>query len=84
MKKFKITFIGAGSIGFTRGLLKDILSVPELQNIDVAFMDINQRNLDMVYQLCQRDSGVHMSRRTAAGKNHPIQSLFSHDLLLPF
>ena len=55
MKKFKIAFIGAGSIGFTRGLLKDILSVPELQNIEVAFMDINQRNLDMVYQLCQRD-----------------------------
>ncbi len=55
MAKFKITFIGAGSIGFTRGLLTDILSVPELQDIDVAFMDINERNLDMVYQLCQRD-----------------------------
>ena len=55
MAKFKIAFIGAGSIGFTRGLLTDILSVPELQDIEVAFMDINQRNLDMVYQLCQRD-----------------------------
>ena len=54
-KTFKVTFIGAGSIGFTRGLLTDILSVPELQNIEVAFMDINPRNLDMVYQLCQRD-----------------------------
>ena len=29
--------------------------MPEFQHIDVAFMDINQRNLDMVYQLCQRD-----------------------------
>ena len=55
MKKFKIAFIGAGSIGFTRGLLTDILSVPEFQNIDVAFTDINPHNLDMVYQLCQRD-----------------------------
>ena len=26
-KKFKLAFIGAGSIGFTRGLLSDILSV---------------------------------------------------------
>ena len=51
----KITFIGAGSIGFTRGLLSDILSVPELQNSEIAFMDINQNNLDMVTQLCQRD-----------------------------
>jgi alpha-galactosidase len=52
---FKIAFIGAGSIGFTRGLLRDILSVPEFQRIEVAFTDINQKNLDMVTQLCQRD-----------------------------
>lgn len=51
----KITFIGAGSIGFTRGLLTDILSVPELQHSEIAFMDISAHNLDMVYQLCQRD-----------------------------
>ncbi|MCR4622628.1 MAG: alpha-glucosidase/alpha-galactosidase [Clostridiales bacterium] len=51
----KIAFIGAGSIGFTRRLLADILSVPEFRNIDVAFTDINQANLDMVTQLCQRD-----------------------------
>ena len=55
MKKFKVAFIGAGSIGFTRGLLADLLSVPEFREIEVAFMDINPRNLDMVYQLCQRD-----------------------------
>ena len=53
-KKFKIAFIGAGSIGFTRGLLADLLAVPEFREIEVAFMDINPRNLDMVYQLCQR------------------------------
>ncbi|UVI28994.1 alpha-glucosidase/alpha-galactosidase [Paenibacillus spongiae] len=52
---FKVTFIGAGSIGFTRGLLRDLLSVPEFHNIQVAFTDINQHNLDMVTQLCQRD-----------------------------
>lgn len=52
---FKVAFIGAGSIGFTRGLLKDLLSVPEFHNIEVAFTDINERNLFMVTQLCQRD-----------------------------
>lgn len=52
---FKITFIGAGSIGFTRGLLKDILSVREFRDIKVAFTDISRRNLDMVTRLCQRD-----------------------------
>lgn len=52
---FKIAFIGAGSLGFTRTLLTDILSVPEFHNIEVAFTDINKHNLDMVTRLCQRD-----------------------------
>lgn len=52
---FKITFIGAGSIGFTRGLLRDLLSVPEFNDIEVAFTDINSHNLEMVTKLCQRD-----------------------------
>jgi alpha-galactosidase len=53
--KFKIAFIGAGSVGFTRTLLADILTVPELRNIEIAFMDINEQNLNMVKELCQRD-----------------------------
>lgn len=52
---FKVAFIGAGSVGFTRQLLSDLLTVPEFKDIEVAFTDINQHNLDMVYQLCQRD-----------------------------
>ncbi|MGI6704706.1 MAG: alpha-glucosidase/alpha-galactosidase [Clostridia bacterium] len=52
---FKVAFIGAGSIGFTRKLLQDLLSVKEFEDIQIAFTDINPRNLDMVTQLCQRD-----------------------------
>lgn len=52
---FKIAFIGAGSIGFTRKLLSDILTVPEFHDIEVAFTDINPDNLRMVTTLCQRD-----------------------------
>ncbi len=51
----KIAFIGAGSIGFTRKLVKDLLSVPEFKDIEIRFMDIDQSNLDMVTQLTQRD-----------------------------
>ena len=51
----KIAMIGAGSIGFTRRLVRDILAVPELQDTTFAFMDISERNLNMVAQLCQRD-----------------------------
>jgi len=51
----KVAFIGAGSIGFTRGLFRDLLAVPELQDTRFAFNDINRHNLDMVAQLCQKD-----------------------------
>jgi len=51
----KVTIIGAGSLGFTRRLVRDILCVPEFQEAEFAFTDISERNLDMVYQLCQRD-----------------------------
>jgi len=54
-KNLKICFIGAGSLGFTRQLLADCMTVPELRHAQISFMDINQRNLDMVTQLCQRD-----------------------------
>lgn len=51
----KIAMIGAGSIGFTRRLMRDILAVPELADTTFAFMDISQPNLEMVTQLCERD-----------------------------
>jgi len=52
---FKVAIIGAGSIGFTRKLLADILSVKEFSDVKIAFTDISEKNLDMVTQLCQRD-----------------------------
>lgn len=52
---FKIAFIGAGSITFTRGLVSDLLTVPEFRNVEISFTDINEQNLSMVTQLCQRD-----------------------------
>jgi len=51
----KISMIGAGSIGFTRTLLKDILTVPEFAGATFSLSDISRRNLDMVAQLCRRD-----------------------------
>ena len=51
----KIAIVGAGSIGFTRRLVRDILSVPELADTRFAFQDISSRNLDMVASLCRRE-----------------------------
>jgi alpha-galactosidase len=46
--------VGAGSVGFTRALTKDIL-VPELVDTEFAFTDISKTNLEMVAALCKRD-----------------------------
>lgn len=51
----KIAMIGAGSIGFTRKLMHDILAVPEFNDTTFALMDISAQNLGMVEQLCVRD-----------------------------
>jgi len=44
----KIAFIGAGSFGFTRTLVKDILSFPEFSDAHISLMDINQERLDYI------------------------------------
>ena len=51
----KIAVVGAGSVGFTRAMIHDILCVPELADAQVSLTDISRRNLDMVYRLIQRD-----------------------------
>ena len=52
---FRIAFIGAGSLGFTRRLISDLLTVPEFSTIEIALHDINKDNLSMVTQLVERD-----------------------------
>jgi len=51
----RVAIIGAGSIGFTRNMIRDILCVPELRETEFALTDIDQRNLDMVHQLVKWD-----------------------------
>ncbi len=41
----KITFIGAGSLGFTRGLVRDILTFPAFADAHICLMDIDEKRL---------------------------------------
>jgi len=54
----KITFIGAGSVVFTRNLCSDILLTPALQDCTIALMDIDavrlERSCDLVEAMVQR------------------------------
>ena len=42
----KITFIGAGSLGFTGELVRDILTFPLLQDATFSLMDIDAERLE--------------------------------------
>jgi len=50
----KITFIGAGSLGFTRELVRDILTFPLLQDATLALMDIDAERLDFSKRAVER------------------------------
>ena len=60
----KIAFIGAGSLGFTRGLVRDVLTFPLLKDATLALMDINAERLDFSHRSVQRivDMGQYPAR----------------------
>lgn len=51
----KVAIIGAGSVVFTRHLIRDILSVPELRDTHFALTDISAFNLNLSEQLAGKD-----------------------------
>ena len=63
----RIAFVGAGSVEFTRDLLGDILSFPELADATIALHDIDPERLD---------TGEAMARWTnqALGANATIEA----------
>ncbi|MEO7035647.1 MAG: alpha-glucosidase/alpha-galactosidase [Polyangiaceae bacterium] len=51
---FKIAIIGAGSLGFTKRLIADLLKVPEFADCEFALTDTNEHNLNMIRQIIER------------------------------
>ena len=54
MTAVKVSVIGAGSVVFSLGLVKDMCLTEGLKGSTVHFMDINEERLDVVYQLARR------------------------------
>ncbi len=63
----KIAFIGAGSLGFTAGLVRDVLTFPLLEDAHIALMDIDAERLDFAYKTVQKliEAGKYPARVTA-------------------
>lgn len=49
----RIAFIGAGSLGFTRGLVRDLLTFPALRGSTFVLMDVDQERLDFARRACE-------------------------------
>ena len=81
-KGIKVAFIGAGSVGFTRRLMRDLLCVPELQNTHFAFHDIDKRNLDMVQQLCTKDIAANKLPAKITGTTERRRALDEADYVI--
>ena len=50
----KIAFIGAGSFGFTRKLVNDVLTFPLLQDATIALMDVDDERLAYIHKAVNR------------------------------
>ncbi|HHT05435.1 MAG TPA: alpha-galactosidase [Hydrogenispora sp.] len=66
----KIAFIGAGSFGFTRDLVRDILSFPALADSTIALMDIDEERLAFIKEA--------VDKIVAAG-NYPAKVIATTD-----
>ena len=64
----KIVFIGAGSLGFTRGLVRDLLTFPSLAGSTLALVDIHKERLDYAQRACQKivDAGNYPAKIVAS------------------
>lgn len=63
----KITFIGAGSLGFTRGLVRDVLTFPALEGATLCLMDVDPERLDFAHRAVSRivEQGNYPAKVTA-------------------
>lgn len=52
MKKF--AFIGAGSVAFTRTVVRDLFTFPAFVDAEIALMDINEERLDYIRRCCEK------------------------------
>ena len=81
----RIAFIGAGSVEFTKDLLGDLLSFPELAGATIALHDIDRERLDAAQAMARWTSGAigagatieaHIDRRAALdGCDHVINMI---------
>tara|TARA_Y100000588_G_scaffold370401_1_gene440499 strand:- start:193 stop:1512 length:1320 start_codon:yes stop_codon:yes gene_type:complete len=75
----KIVFIGAGSLGFTRGLVRDILTYPLLEGSEIALVDINRERLSFARRACEKIVALGNYRATVTATTDRREALKGAD-----
>lgn len=86
----KIAFIGAGSVGFTTSLVKDLTTFPALDTAQICLMDINEHHLREIVKCVQRikeemGSGISITATTSreealTGADAVVVTVFNGDI----
>ena len=78
----KIAFIGAGSLGFTSKLVRDILTFPLLQDSLISLMDIDSERLSFIHKTVQKliDAGNYPAKVQATMDR--VQALQDADVVV--
>ncbi len=72
----KVTIIGAGSVVFSLGLVKDLCLMEGLKGSKVCFMDINEERLDIVHKLSVKyaeDLGSDLQFESSLNREESLQ-----------
>ncbi|MBC8077897.1 MAG: alpha-glucosidase/alpha-galactosidase, partial [Chloroflexales bacterium] len=78
----KIAFIGAGSLGFTRGLVRDVLTFPLLEDATLALVDIDAERLDFAKRSVQRIVDLSGKPATVTATQSRAEALDGADVVL--
>ena len=78
----KIAFIGAGSLGFTRALVRDILTFPLLRDARLALMDIDPERLEFARKSVQRIIDLGKYPATVSATLDRVEALRNADVVL--
>ncbi|MCX6065540.1 MAG: alpha-galactosidase [Chloroflexi bacterium] len=78
----KIAFIGAGSLGFTSTLVRDILTFPLLRDAHISLMDINSERLDFAKTAVEKIITEGQYPATVSASLDRVEALANADVVL--
>jgi alpha-galactosidase len=78
----KITFIGAGSLGFTRNLVRDMLTFPLLADAELRLMDIDPERLDFSKRSVEKIIALGKYPATVSATLDRVEALHDADVVL--